>query len=147
MLNFSVCPAVAEDAQVIAALNESCFGLSSSVQEVARQIKAILDCADERLLVAVYRGAMLGYIHLRVDRRTYRAPRMAVVSVAVDKEYRRKGVARALFATAEELALRMNCEAVSASVGGSRAAQAFFSAVGCEERLNRKQYIKWDRKA
>lgn len=142
MLNFSICPCVAEDAAAIASLNETCFGLPCAVNEVARQIRSILECADERLLVAVYRGAMLGYIHLRVDRRTYRAPRLAVISVAVDKEHRRKGVAKALFMTAQDIAVRLSCEAVTASVGGSRAAQSFFLAVGCEERLNRKQYFK-----
>ena len=142
MLNFSVCPCVAEDAAAIAALNETCFGLPCAVHEVARQIRAILNCADERLLVAVYRGTMLGYIHLRVDRRTYRAPRLAVVAVAVDKEYRRKGVAKTLFKAAQDMAEQLSCEAVIASVGGSRAAQSFFLAVGCEERLNRKQYFK-----
>ncbi len=142
MLNFSVCPCVAEDAAAIAALNDTCFGLPCAVSEAARQIRSIIDCADERLLVAVYRGTMLGYIHLRVDRRTYRAPRLAVVSLAVDKSYRRKGVAKALFAAAQDLAVQLSCEAVTASVGGSRAAQSFFSAVGCEERLNRKQYFK-----
>ncbi len=142
MMNFSVCPCVAEDAEAIAVLNETCFGLPCAVNEVARQIRSILECADERLLVAVYRGTMLGYIHLRVDRRTYRAPRLAVVSVVVGKEYRRKGVAKALFMAAQDIATQLSCEAVTASVGGSRAAQSFFLAVGCEERLNRKQYFK-----
>ena len=142
MFHFSVCPCVAEDAAAIALLNETCFGLPCAVNEVGRQICSIIECADERLYVAVYRGTMLGYIHLRVDRRTYRAPRMAIVSLAVDKEHRRKGVAKALFAAAQEAAVQCSCEAVTASVGGSRAAQSFFLAVGCEERLNRKQYFK-----
>jgi len=86
-LHISVCPAVAEDAPQIAAMNDSCFGLPCAVGEVARQIRAILNSPDERLLVAVHRGIMLGYIHLRVDRRTYRAPRLAVMAVAVDKDH------------------------------------------------------------
>ena len=141
-MTVSVCPCVVEDAAALAILNESCFGFSYPVHETASQIKSILKSADEQLLVAVYRGTMLGYIHLRVDRRTYRAPRLAVAAVAVDKNHRRKGVAKALFAAALELADRLSCEAVTASVGGSRAAQSFFLAVGCEERLNRKQFFK-----
>lgn len=142
MLSFSICPCVAEDASAIAALNDMCFGLPCAVSEVVRQIRSIIDCADERLFVAVYRGNMLGYIHLRVDRRTYRAPRLAIVSLAVDKDYRRKGVAKALFMTAQDMATQFSCDAVTASVGGSRAAQSFFLAVGCEEQLNRKQFFK-----
>ncbi len=150
MLKISVCPAVAEDAEVIARLNEMCFGQSAPVSLVRQQIRSILNSADEQLLVAVYRGAMIGYIHARDDRRTYRAPRKVVLSVAVDKDYRRKGVASALFQAIEALALKQSFEAVTAAVGGSRAAQSFFAAVGCEERLNRKQYFKVlceDRKA
>lgn len=142
MLKLSICPAVAEDAEAIARLNETGFGQSFPVQAVRRQIEAAVNSPDERLLVAVYRGAMIGYIHARTDRRTYRAPHKLVLTVAVDKEYRRKGVATALFAAVEQLALQESCEAVTAAVGGSRAAQGFFAAVGCEERLNRKQYIK-----
>ena len=142
MLNFSVCPCVVEDAQAISLLNENCFGLPCAVHEVARQIRSIIECTDERLFVAVYRGTMLGYIHLRVDRRTYRAPQLAVVSLAVHKEYRRNGVAKALFSAAQDVAVQLSCDAVTVSVGGSRAAQSFFLAVGCEERLNQKQYFK-----
>ena len=141
-MNFSVCPAVLEDAQAIADLNESCFGRSCSMSSVARQISAMLDIRDERLLVAVYRGTMIGYVHVRTDRRTYRAPHKQIVSIAVDKEYRRKGVATALFRAVEDLARQEDCEAVTAMVGGSHAAQAFFAAVQCEEQLNRKPYYK-----
>ena len=104
MTKFSVCPAVAEDAAAIAEINEMCFGLSYPEKDVARQIKAIVLCEDERLLVAVYRGVMLGYIHVRVERRVYRAPRLEVLAVAVHKDHRRQGVAKALFASAKELA-------------------------------------------
>ncbi len=142
MLKLSVCPAVAEDAEAFAYLNETCFGQSHPVEFVRQQIKAILDSADERLLVAVYRGTMLGYIHARIDRRTYRAPRVTVLSVAVDKDYRRKHVATALFDAITAWAAQCSCDTITASVGGSRAAQSFFLSVGCEERLNRKQYVK-----
>lgn len=142
MMKLSVCPAVTEDAEAIGRLNETCFGQAHPVEFVRQQIKAILDSADERLLVAVYRGAMLGYIHARIDRRTYRAPRVTVLSVAVDKDYRRKRVATALFEAVAVWASQCSCDAVTASVGGSRAAQSFFLSVGCEERLNRKQYFK-----
>ena len=150
-MTVSVCPCVVEDATALAALNESCFGFSYPVHETASQIRAILRSADEQLLVAVCRGNMLGYIHFRMERRTYRAPRLAIVSLAVEKEHRRKGIAKALFGAALEFAERFSCEAVTASVGGARAAQSFFLAVGCEERLNRKQFFKrlddTDRKA
>ncbi len=141
-MKLSICPAVGEDAQAIAELNEVCFGYSYPVSSVRRQIAAILDSHDERLLVAVYRGTMIGYIHVRTDRRTYRDPQKLILAVAVQKEYRRKGVATALFQAVAEQAKQESCEAVTAAVGGSRVAQAFFAAVGCEERLNRKQYIK-----
>ncbi len=143
MLKISVCPAVAEDAEIIARLNEESFGQTTAVPVVRAQIRSILESKDERLLVAVYHGTMIGYIHTRIDRRTYRAPRELVLCVAVDKEYRRKGVASALFRYVEEQALSGKAEAMSAAVGGSRAAQSFFAAVGCEERLNRKQYNKF----
>ena len=141
-MNFSVCPAVPEDAQAIADLNESCFGHSCSRSTVERLLSAVLDIRDERVLVAVYRGTMIGYVHVRTDRRTYRAPHKQIVSIAVDKNHRRKGVATALFRAVEELAAEDGCKAITAMVGGSHAAQAFFAAVQCEEQLNQKPYYK-----
>lgn len=142
MLKVSICPAVAEDAEAIAQLNEACFGQHYPVSSVRRQLETLILRPDEQLLVAVYRGQVIGYIHARDDLRTYRAPRKAVLSVAVAKAHRRQGVATALFDAVEQWAKRSRCEAVSAAVGGSRAAQSFFAAVGCEEGLNRKQYYK-----
>ncbi len=138
----SVCPAVPEDAAEIARLNEMCFGRTFPVSAVARSITTIIESRDERLLVAVHRGSMIGYIHMRTDRRTYRAAQKQILAIAVDKEFRRKGVATALFRAAEELAVQDSCESVTAHVGGSHAAQAFFAALQCEEHLNRKQFSK-----
>lgn len=142
MLKISICPAVPEDAEAIAALNESAFGRSYAVMQVRRQLETLVVRSDERLLVAVYRGKMIGYIHARDDRRTYRAPRKQIVTLAVDKDYRRKGVGRALVEAIVQWGRKDGSEAITVGVGGSKAAQSFFSAVGCEEHLNRKQYIK-----
>lgn len=142
MLKVSICPAVYEDAEAIAQLNESCLGRPSPVAAVQKQLKTLILRSDEKLLVAVYRGRMIGYIHARDDLRTYRAPRKAVVALAVEKDYRRKGVGRALLNAVEQWAKQDGSEAVTAYVGGSKAAQSFFAACGCEEHLNRKQYEK-----
>ena len=138
MLKVSICPAVYEDAEAIAQLNESCFGRSFPVASVQKQLKTVILRADEKLLVAVYRGRMIGYIHARDDLRTYRAPRKAVLALAVEKEHRRRGVGRALLNAVEQWAREDGCEAVTAYVGGSKAAQSFFGACGCAEHLNRK---------
>lgn len=142
MLKVSICPAVPEDAEAIAVLNENAFGRSFPVMQVRRQIETLVVRGEERVLVAVYRGKMIGYIHARDDRRTYRAPRKEIVAVAVDKDYRRQGVGKALFEAIADWAKKDGCEAVDVAVGGSKAAQCFFAACGCEERLNRKQFIK-----
>lgn len=143
MLKISICPAVVEDAEAIATLNESCFGQSFPVSSVQAQLKKIiLQSSDEKLLVAVYHGRMIAYIHARTDIRTYRAPRKTVLSIAVEKEYRRQGVAKALFEAIADWAKKDGCDAVTAYVGGSKAAQSFFAACDCEERLNRRQYFK-----
>ncbi len=142
MLKVSICPAVYEDAEAIAQLNESCFGRPFPVPSVQKQLKTILLRGDEKLLVAVYRGRMIGYVHARDDLRTYRAPRKAVLALAVEKEHRRKGVGRALMEAVEQWARRDGCEALTAYVGGSKAAQSFLTACGCEEHLNRKQFEK-----
>ncbi len=142
MLKISICPAVVEDAAAIAALNESCFGQHSSAASVQSQLKAILRHPGDKLLVAVYRGQMIGYIHARDDICTYRAPRKTVVALAVDKEFRRQGVGSALFEAVTSWAKADKCDGVSVMVGGSKSAQSFFAACGCEERLNQKPYFK-----
>ncbi len=142
MLKVSICPAVVEDAEAIAQLNESCLGQKTPVAAVERMLKMIIPRADEKLFVAVYHGRMIGYIHARDDLRTYRAPQKAVLTVAVDKDYRRKGVGTALFEAVAAWGKQTRCEAVTASVGSSKAAQSFFAACGFTERLNHKPYFK-----
>lgn len=142
MIKVSICPAVYEDAEAIAQLNESCFGRLYPVASVQKQLKTLILRTDEKLFVAVYRGRMIGYVHARDDLRTYRAPHKSVLALAVDKDYRRKGVGRALLEAVEQWARQDGCEAVTAYVGGSKAAQSFFAACGCQEHLNRKQYEK-----
>ena len=142
MLKVSICPAVPEDAQAIAELNESCFGQSAPVSTVEKQLRTLILRTDEKLLVAVYRGRMIAYIHARDDLRTYRTPRKTILSLAVEKSCRRQGVGRALCEAIEQWAKQSGCDAVTASVGSSKAAQSFFASIGCEERLNRKQYFK-----
>lgn len=142
MLKISICPAVVEDAAAIAALNESCLGKSFPVSSVQAQLKTILRRTDEKLLVAVYRGQPIGYIHARDDLSTYRAPRKMILALAVDKEYRRHGVGTALMDAVAAWAKETRCEAIGVTVGSSKAAQSFFTAYGCEERLNRKPFYK-----
>ncbi len=142
MLKCSVCPVVVEDAAAIAQLNESCFGRHLPVQAVEAQLKTLVISRENKLFGAVYRGQLIGYIHARSDISTYRTPRKVIVALAVAKEYRRQGVATLLMDAIAKWAKDEKCETLGAMVGGSKAAQSFFSAYGCEERLNRKQYIK-----
>ena len=141
MLKISICPAVEEDAAAIARLNELCFGQSFPESSVRKQLTSLIRRREETLLVAVYRGQMIGYIHARDDLRTYRAPHKTVLALAVDKDFRRQGVGRQLYEAVVNRAEREGCAAVSTQVGGSKAAQSFFGAMGLKERLNRKQYI------
>ncbi len=142
MLKISICPVVVEDAAAIAQLNESCFGRPVSTAVVEAQLKALVLSRENKLYGAVYRGQLIGYIHARNDVCTYRAPRKTVVALAVAKEYRRQGIATMLMDAVTKWASAERCEAVGVMVGGSKAAQSFFAAYGCEERLNRKQYLK-----
>ena len=142
MLKISVCPIVVEDAAAIAALNESCFGRPVPTAVVEAQLKSLVISRENKLYGAVYRGQLIGYVHARNDVCTYRAPRKTVVALAVAKEYRRQGVATMLMDAVTKWAKAERSEAIAAMVSGSKAAQSFFSAYGCEERLNRKQYVK-----
>lgn len=141
MLKISICPAVEEDAAVIARLNEMCFGQAFPEHLVRRQLATLIRRREETLLVAVYRGQMIGYIHARDDLRTYRAPHKTVLALAVDKDFRRQGVGRQLYEAVVKRAEAEGCAAVSTQVGGSKAAQSFFAAMNLKERLNRRQYI------
>ncbi len=142
MLKVSICPAVVEDAETIAQLNESCFGQSSSPAAVERMLKMILPRSSEKILVAVYHGKMIGYIHARDDLRTYRSPHKMILALAVEKEFRRKGVATALYNAIVAWGEQSGAVAITASINTSRAAQGFFASCEFEERLQHKQYFK-----
>lgn len=142
MLKLSICPAVSEDADAIAALNESCFGIRFPAEKVKKQLARLILLPTERVFVAVYRGRLIGFAHASSVWRTDCAPYKEIRAIAVEKEYRRKGVGRALWQAVEEWATEEHCETVVAVVGGSRSAQAFCAACGCDEQQGKKQYMK-----
>ncbi len=141
MLKVSVCPAVAEDAAAIAALNQSCFGAAYPQQKVANELRRILGLSGERVWVAVYRGEPVGYVHASSSFRTYRAERKSVRTLAVAKEYRRMGVGTALWQAVEAWAKAEGAEAVTAELNSHAGAQ-FCLALGCTETAGVHRFVR-----
>ncbi|MBQ9414499.1 MAG: GNAT family N-acetyltransferase [Clostridia bacterium] len=142
MIKPSVCPAVAEDAERIALLNETCLGKAYPLGRAQRQLKQLLLDPSQKVLVAVYHGQMIGYIHASDVLTTYQEPSKIIHSIVVDKEFRRQGVGRALLHAVELWAASDGCKTVTAAVAGNKAAQTFFVACGSEGKTSAKWFVK-----
>ncbi len=141
MLKISVCPAVPEDATAIAAFNESCFGAAYPETKVRRELERLISLPGERVLVAVYRGEPVGYVHASSSYSTYRAPRKMVRTLAVDREFRRKGVGTALWRAVEAWASEDGCDTVTACTRSTAGAQ-FCLHCGCAGQPSRHCFAR-----
>jgi GNAT superfamily N-acetyltransferase len=101
--------------------------------EARASIQRTVDCADERILVAVHLGSVIGAAHLAIGPLTPISPELVlkVSHLTVDDDMRRRGVGRALMDAAVGYAEERGITSVmAASASNSRDANRFMARLG-----------------
>jgi GNAT superfamily N-acetyltransferase len=111
-----------------------CVGFATSfVPERAafeRAFRSVIEATEARMLVAAVDDRVVGYL-LGFEHQTLFAngPVALVEELAVEDEFRRRGVARGLIAVFESWAIERQCRYVSVA---TRRAAGFYEAIGYE---------------
>jgi GNAT superfamily N-acetyltransferase len=133
--------ATTEDAPALAHLNAAFNGVDDPPEQLAARMPAAGD--SETALLADFDGELAGFACLRiVPCLLYAAPYAELTELYVEPSYRRRGVARALIAYAEQLARERGAEEVIIMTGiNNAAARALYHTMGYDSyavALNRK---------
>lgn len=121
------------DVQVITYLNQISMGYDYPEDKTAAQLKKLLSSGNDKILVAELEGKVVGYLHLVDYDLLYNGPMKNIMGIAVDPEYRRQGVGKALLEAGEDWARADGAEGIRLVSGESRTeAHAFYRALGYE---------------
>ena len=135
--------AVIDDFIAIHLLNSFGLGYDYPTEKTKKRLAYILSLRGAKLLVAEVDDIVVGYIHAVDYDCTYSDPVKDILALAVDEEYRRKGVGLALVAAIEKWAYSTGACGVRLVTSSFReGAHRFYEACGYTLRREQKNYIK-----
>lgn len=134
-----------KDCESIYLLNKNDLGYDFPIEETTKRLEMILKSESDKIFVAEYDGKVIGYIHA-CDYDVIYAPSMKnILGLAVNSDYRKLGVGKALLAAAENWARETGCEGIRLCSGAQRkGAHEFYKKCGyicSKEQLNFKKYV------
>ena len=141
-LTIAVRPARVSDASEIARLTTE-LGYESEAPAVAPRLSRLLSRRDQQLMVAECEGHVVGWVHTLVAEFVEVDPFVVIGGLVVDRNYRRKGVGRALMRHAETWAAQHGCSVVRLwSSSGRTAAHQFYRALGYTNIKTQYSFVK-----
>lgn len=150
MLAVIIREAVPGDAHVLARLNAVAMGYDYPEERTAQKLAAILQDRRSRVFVAQLEGKAVGYLHLEDYDLLYADNMKNIMGIAVDPDFRRRGIGRQLLAAGEAWAREQGAKGIRLSSGESRKeAHAFYRALGYEGsklQLNLKKQLPSDQR-
>ncbi len=130
-----------EDAPAIFRLNCEEMGYPNNLDKTCARLQAILQHPQHCVLVATCNSLVVGYIHASNYDLLYYEPVKNILGIAVNGEYKRKGIGRALLTAIEEWAKQDGAAGVRLVSGSARKdAHLFYSSCGY---LKNKQQLNF----
>ncbi len=131
-----------EDAQEIIALNDA-FGYDYPAEKTKQKLEAAINQSDQRVIVAVLDGKVIGYIHLEDYDTLYFDHMKNVLGLIVLPEYRRHGAASALLEAPDRWAKETGATGIRLDSGIEREpAHACYEKNGYAMRKLHKNFRK-----
>lgn len=125
-------------------LNKNAFGYEYPFDQTKARISKILPRPTDKLYVACFDEKVVGYIHGSDYECTYSDSLKNILAIAVDEEYRGKGIGKALLCAVEDWAKKDGCCGVRLVSGFNRmGAHEFYLHCGYIERKQQKNFIKY----
>lgn len=112
-------------------------------EKLVRQKLVQLDKKREEVFVALYKGNVVGFVHVEKYDVLY-APTMAnILGLAVSKKFQGMGYGRILLRLAEKWAVKNGCSSVRVNSGSARiGAHKFYRAMGYDCEKEQKRFLK-----
>ena len=134
-----------EDAVSLQRLSRNEMGYDYPVEEVKVKLEKLLASGRDKILVAVAEAAVVGYVHAN-DYDVIYAPGMKnIMGIAVQRDFRGKGIGKALLAEIEEWARKDGAKAVRLVSGNERVdAHGFYRHLGYhgdKQQINFKNWV------
>lgn len=140
---FSVRLAKTNDYERIAILNKNEFGYEYPLDKTAKRLEEILAKSSNKIFVVCEDELVTGYVHACDYEGTYFDHQKNIMAIAVDSNYRGKGLGRMLLDAVESWAKEENCAGVRLVSGLNREnAHKFYEHCGYKHRKTQKNYIK-----
>ena len=144
-MHFHIRTALPSDYPAIYQLNKEEMGYDYPLEETKAKLAALLQQEGDQIFVAVAKGLVVGYLHLR-DYDVLYAPHMKdVMGIAVSSRYQRMGIGRALLETGEKWAIQNGAKAIRLVSGEERTgAHAFYRRCGYtsnKSQINFRKYL------
>ena len=131
------------DAAEIAELNTVEMGYQTTAEQVREKLAVLLKSRDNRILVAVADGQVVGYIHANTYETLYFPPLKNLMGLAVSAACRRKGIGTALLDAIETWARETGASGVRLNSGATRTeAHAFYRSRGYGAEKQQLRLIK-----
>ncbi|MEG1426678.1 MAG: GNAT family N-acetyltransferase [Oscillospiraceae bacterium] len=119
------------DAEAIFLLNKIEMGYAYPIEKTREKLRALLSGRENKILVAVYHGELVGYVHAN-DYDVIYAPHMKnIMGIAVAGKCKNRGVGRALLSGIEDWAAKTGASGVRLVSGAARTgAHEFYRRCG-----------------
>lgn len=134
-----------DDYEAIYRLNRDEMGYDYPLEKTRAKLENLLNDAENKIYVAVADNKVVGYVHANSYESIYLDSLKNIMGIAVDSEYKRRGIGKMLLCAVEDWAKKSCASGVRLVSGGTRKdAHKFYQACGYgdgKEQLNFKK--KW----
>jgi len=135
--------ATPEDWAAIYAINKDAFGYDYPIEKTKQRLKFILELPEHDIFVAEIDKIVVGYIHIQDYECVYGDGLKDILALAVNPEYHRMGVGKALITSAERKAKDDGAAGMRLESGFERTgAHRFYESCGYTLRKVHKNYVK-----
>jgi GNAT superfamily N-acetyltransferase len=125
-------------------LNKTALGYDYDPEKTKGRLAAILARKTDKIFVACVDGVVAGYVHAIDYECVYTDSLKNIMAIAVDEEYRCRGVGRALVTAVEDWARECGAQGVRLVSSMFReGAHAFYLRCGYHVRKTYKNFVKY----
>lgn len=141
---FKIQEATLNDSKQICILNAICLDYVYPEEETIKRINYILSNTKDKIFVAKCNNNVIGYIHGSAYETTFSDSLKNIITLVVDKRYRRHGVGQRLIDAIERWAKSDLCSGVRLVSSFNRIdAHKLYSRCGYINKKNQKNFIKY----
>ncbi|GGE31849.1 GNAT family N-acetyltransferase [Streptococcus himalayensis] len=140
-------PAQERDGKAICLLNADSLGYDFPLEATQKRLRDLLLREEHIILVCEEEGEVVGYAHATAYDCLYVEPLLNLLALAVKKEARGKGHARALIEGIKTIGKKAGYHGLRINSGIMReGAHECYRRLGCEEKADQKRFfLRWER--